>query len=149
MAWNWVYRPSRSLVWAILECQMLLTVRPASNSWSLGAIYVIFHQGVNHVIAILCLLVAYTVTYTPSDQPNADLTRIWTPNQHDQRGYNKTSISLEMISKTKPQTRVDIFANMTSEWSGSFHVSSFMEYSSDNISFNKVFLEIGSNFFNQ
>ena len=31
---------------------------------------------------------------------------LWTPNQHDQRGYNKTNISLEILYQTKPQIRV-------------------------------------------
>ena len=35
---------------------MLLTVKPAST-WSLD-VYVIFYQGVNHMIAILCLQAA-------------------------------------------------------------------------------------------
>ena len=38
---------------------MLLTVRPVLAG-HLG-VYVIFHQGLNHVIAIVCLLVAYSL----------------------------------------------------------------------------------------
>ena len=39
---------------------MLLTVRPASR-WSLEVYYVIFYQGGKSLIAILCLIVAYSL----------------------------------------------------------------------------------------